>query len=67
MDELVISIVTAFGGGPTIAVAIVAGLGFVATVLNAVWSDDDMPPVVRKIITLLSGSVGHGANDPEAQ
>ncbi len=67
MDELVLGIVAALGGGPTIAIAIVAGLSFVASVLNAVWSDNDMPDIVRRIVAFMSGSVGRGANDPGAQ
>lgn len=67
MDEIVLMIVTALGGGPTVAIAVVIGLSFVASVLNAIWSDNNMPVIVRKIVAVLSGSIGKGANDPGAQ
>lgn len=67
MDELIFKAVEALGAEATVAVAVITGLSFVASVLNAIWSDDNMPPLVRKVVTILSGSVGKGANDPNAQ
>ena len=67
MEDLVSQVVESFGAGPTVTFAVLSGMSFIASILNAVWSDDNMPAWARPVIAILSGSFGKGRNDPGAQ
>lgn len=67
MEVLVAAIVDTFGLNAAIGVAILGGLSFVASVLDAIWSDDKQPAWASAVIKLLSVNFGKASNDPQAQ
>lgn len=66
MEALVAAIVETFGLEAAIGTAIFTGLSFVASVLDAIWKDDDQPEIVSHLIKFLSVNVGRASNDPDS-
>ena len=67
MTELLTVIETTFGVDPKIMFAIVSGMSFTASVLDAIWDDENQPEIVTHLIKLFSVNVGKAANDPNKQ
>lgn len=65
MEAIVLAVVDAFGLEHAIGFAILSGFSFIASVLDAVWKDDDQPAIVSQIIKILAVNVGRATNDPD--